>query len=146
MNNVNVLPSERFGVPLVSAGSITTGTVNTGWIASGRFDRLCAVITFGAVAGSNTTAVTLRRASDDIGTGAELVATLFFAVPVAGEVHLVNYDVNREKGNPKRFLSIQVAGSEANAVGYSVLGLAFDTSFSPASLMNVAAVTATTVS
>lgn len=147
MNNVNILPSERFGIPMKSAGSITNGTADTAWVAAGDFDRLCVLLSVATVAGNNDLTVTLRRASDSSGTGAETAATLLSAsVATAGNVNVLNYDLDRQKGNEKRFVSLRIAGSAANAVVYSMNGLAFDPSFAPASLLNVSGVSVTTAS
>jgi hypothetical protein len=147
MNNVNILPTERFGVPMKVAGSITNGTADTAWVDAGQFDRLCALLCIATVAGNNSLSLTLRRATDASGTGAETAATLLSdAAATAGNFYAVNYDIDRQKGAEKRFVSIRVTGSAANAVVYALAGLAFDPSFAPASLLNVSGVTVSTAS
>lgn len=138
MKNVNTLPTERFGVPFRIAGSLTNGTLESAWVSAGQFDRLCVALGVATAAGANTLTVTLQRASDASGTGAETAATLFSQSTSAALTALINYDLDREKGAAKRFVRLQLSGSSSNALALTAFGMAFDTAFSPASLINAA--------
>lgn len=140
MKNVNTLPTERFGVPFRIAGSITNDALESAWISAGEFDRLCVVLGVATAAGANTVTVTLQRASDASGTGAETAATLYSKSTSAALTAFINYGLDREKGNAKRFVRLRVSGSSANALALTALGLAFDTAFSPANLLNAGSV------
>jgi hypothetical protein len=144
MDTVNSLPSERFAVVAkIDTASVTNASVDSGWFEVGQIGRICALINVGTVAGANSITVSVRRAENASGDNPDANVNIgtFAAAAAASGVRIANYDVAREKGNPKRFLQLRIAGNSANAVQTTAAVLAFDTSFKPGSLSNIAAAT-----
>lgn len=138
MNSVNSLPSERFTVAAkIDTASVTNSAVESGWMEVGHFSRLCGILNIGTVAGANTITVSLRRADDADGNGDEAAHTIGTFLATATTIRVFNFDMDREKGNAKRFIRVRVIGNSGNAVQLTAAVLGFDPSFAPGSDRNI---------